>query len=129
MVAEFPVSIAHGPDDEGQVDVHLHQLEAGGGGRVRRTYLELWRRVQLPVEDHPPDPAEGDQDDVVEEVEDGEDGEDAEPEPEEDVDLLVDDVDGEDALDVVALDGAAGPVLVEGALGHPWKDLGHTTVK
>ena len=48
----------------------------------------------------------------------GEDGEEGEPDPEEDVDLLVDDVDGEDALRVVALDGARGAVLAERALGH-----------
>ena len=41
-----------------------------------------------------------------------------EPEPEEDIDLLVDDVKGEDAEAVVLGDGARGPVLVEGALGH-----------
>ena len=48
----------------------------------------------------------------------GEDGEEHEPDPEEDVDLLVDDVDGEDALCVVPLDGARGAVLAESALGH-----------
>ena len=53
----------------------------------------------------------------------GEEGQNHEPEVEEDVDLLVDDVDGEDALRVVALDRAGGTVLAEGALGdareHP----------
>ena len=53
-----------------------------------------------------------------EDVDGGEDGEEGEPDPEEDVDLLVDDVDGEDALRVVALDGARGAVLAERALGH-----------
>ena len=43
--------------------------------------------------------------DPVEEVEAGEDGHQDEPEPEEDVDLLVDDVDRQDALGVMSLDG------------------------
>ena len=58
-------------------------------------------------DDHGPDDVDG-----------GEDGEEGEPDPEEDVDLLVDDVDGEDALRVVPLDGARGAVLAERALGH-----------
>ena len=37
-------------------------------------------------------------------MEGGEDGEEHEPDPQEDVDLLVDDVDREDALRVVALE-------------------------
>ena len=41
-----------------------------------------------------------------------------EPEPEEEVDLLVDDVDWEDAETVKLLDTSGGTVLVEGALGH-----------
>ena len=55
----------------------------------------------------------------------GEDGEEGEPDPEEDVDLLVDDVDGEDALRVVALDRAGGAELAEGALGHAREHARH----
>ena len=47
----------------------------------------------------------------------GPDGDDDVPQPEEDVDLLVDDVHGQDAEAVVALHGARGTVLVECALG------------
>ena len=54
-----------------------------------------------------------------------EDCEDDEPEPEEDIDLLVEDVDGKNTLGIVSLDIAAGTVLVEGALGHPGKHPGH----
>ena len=43
-------------------------------------------------------------------------GEKDEPPPEKDKDLLVDDVDGQDAQRVVGLDGAGGSVLVEPAL-------------
>jgi hypothetical protein len=50
-------------------------------------------------------------------VEGGHDGQDDEPEPEHDVDLLVDDVEGQHAHGVVPLDRAGGTVLVEGALG------------
>ena len=61
-----------------------------------------------------------------------------EPEPEEDVDLLVDDVEGEHADPIELLDGAGRTELVEGALGHLdkqdsldmserdlWEDPGH----
>ena len=56
--------------------------------------------------------------DPVEDGRGGDNGEDHEPEPEEDEDLLVDDVEGEDAEAVVPGHGARGPVHVEGALGH-----------
>ena len=48
----------------------------------------------------------------------GEQADKDEPEPEKDVDLLVDDVEGEDAEAVVLLHGAGGAELVERALGH-----------
>ena len=44
--------------------------------------------------------------------------EDDEPEPEEDIDLLVEDVDGKNTLGIVSLDIPTRSVLVEGALGH-----------
>ena len=62
------------------------------------------------------------------EMDGGPDGEPDEPEPEEDVDLLVDDVHGQDAEAVHALDGAGGTVLVEGALGHLGEDAVHGVV-
>ena len=48
----------------------------------------------------------------------GDDGEDDEPEPEEDVDLLVDDVHAQHAEGVETLDRAGASVLVEDALCH-----------
>ena len=48
-----------------------------------------------------------------------------EPEPHEDVDLLVEDVDGEDAEAVVDLDRTGASVLVEHALGHFGEDQVH----
>ena len=59
------------------------------------------------------------------EVDGGPDGEGDVPEPEEDVDLLVDDVHGQDAEAVLVLDRAGGTVLVEGALGHLGEDGVH----
>ena len=49
-------------------------------------------------------------------MEDGDDAEDDEPEPEDDVDLLVEDVHAEHAERVEPLDGARASVLVEDAL-------------
>ena len=62
---------------------------------------------------------------MVEQRDDGDHGEEDQPEPEEDVDLLVHDVDGQDADGVVRLHGAGGAVLEEAALGHPREDDGH----
>ena len=62
------------------------------------------------------------------EMDGGPDGEPDEPEPEEDVDLLVDDVHGQEAEAVLALDGAGGTVLVEGALGQLGEDAVHGVV-
>ena len=59
------------------------------------------------------------------EVDGGPDGEGDVPEPEEDVDLLVDDVHGQDAEAVLVLHRAGGTVLVEGALGHLREDAVH----
>ena len=47
-----------------------------------------------------------------------------EPEPQEDVDLLVDDVDGEDAEAVKHLDSPSGTEPLEGAFGHLGKGGG-----
>ena len=52
----------------------------------------------------------------VEEPRGGDGAQEDEPEVEEDVDLLVDDVDGQDAQRVVGLDGAGRSVLVEPTL-------------
>ena len=70
---------------------------------------------------HHDPPEAGDRDDGadVDEVQDGDDGQEDEPEPEEDEDLLVDDVGGEHAQGVVLLEGALVTVLVEGALSQP----------
>ena len=46
-----------------------------------------------------------------------------EVEPQEDVDLLIDNVDGQDTECIVTLDVARGTELVEGALGHAGKDV------
>ncbi len=51
--------------------------------------------------------------------------EDQEPEPQEDVDLLVDNVQRQNAEGIVFLHLARSTKLVERALGHPWKDVHH----
>ena len=56
--------------------------------------------------------------DAVDEEDAGDGGDDDEPEPEEDVDLLIDDVEGQHAQAVMSLRGPARPELVEAALGH-----------
>lgn len=47
------------------------------------------------------------------------------PEPNEDVRLLVDNIQGQDAERVVLLNSARGSVLVKDALGHPREDVDH----
>ena len=73
------------------------------------------------------DPEAGDQEHhhPVEDGQGREQGQGHEPEPEEDVDLLVDDVQRQDAETIVFGDGARGSVLVEGALGHLGEDHVH----
>ena len=60
--------------------------------------------------------------DAVDEEDAGDGGDDDEPEPEEDVDLLVDDVEGQHAQAVMPLCGPAGAELVEAALCHLRED-------
>lgn len=55
---------------------------------------------------------------AVQQHEEREEHQQQKPKPEEDVDLLVDDVDGEDAQGVVLLQLPRGAELTEGALGH-----------
>lgn len=50
---------------------------------------------------------------------------DEQPKPDEDVDLLVDNIERENTESVVLLDVARRPELVEGALGHAWEHVNH----
>lgn len=72
-----------------------------------------------------PDFGGGDDDEAVDEPEGGDGGEADQPEPDEDVNLLVDDVDGEHTHGVVCLDRPGRAELPEGALGDPGKDACH----
>jgi len=63
--------------------------------------------------------------DPDDEVDARDDGQDDVPEPEEDVNLLVQDVHAQHAEGVVQLNGARSSVLVEVTLGHLGKDVGH----
>ena len=80
---------------------------------------------ELTPEEKFPDSREPEETKVMQDVKDGEDCKDDEPEPEKDINLLVENVDGKDTLGIMSLDITTGTVLVEGALGHPGKHPGH----
>ena len=81
-------------------------------------HLNFWV-FGIALHHDPPEAGDGDDGADVDEVQDGDDGQEDEPEPEEDEDLLVDDVGGEHAEGVVLLERAGVAVLVEGTLGQP----------
>ena len=83
-------------------------------------HLDLWV-FGIALHHDPPEAGDGDDGADVDEVQNGDDGQEDEPEPEEDEDLLVDDVGGEHAEGVVLLQRAGVAVLVEGALRQPVK--------
>ena len=70
------------------------------------------------VEQIGPHPGRDYDDDAVKDDHGCEAAQDQEPEPEEDVDLLIDDIDGQDAEGIVALNVSRRAKLVEGAFGH-----------
>ena len=103
MIEELPVGKVEALDDEVQVDLEVVPVGA---------------LAELPPQDGLPD-APGEHDDHgPDDVDGGEDGEEHEPDPQEDVDLLVDDVDGEDAEAVEHLDSPSGTEPLEGTFGH-----------
>lgn len=63
--------------------------------------------------------------DPIDQRDAGQDAQDDEPEPEEHVDLLVDNIQRQHAQSVELLHVAGGTVFVEGTLGHLGKDPGH----
>ena len=75
------------------------------------------------VEEVGPHPRGDDDDEAVEDHHSGQHCQQQEVEPQEDVDLLIDNVDGQDAEGVVALNVSGRTKLVEGALGHPREDV------
>ena len=78
-----------------------------------------------PGDENDPELGHGEDDDPVDECQPWDDGDDDQPEPDEDVDLLVDDVQRENAEAVFLFDGSGGTVVVEGTLGNLGKYLGH----
>ena len=52
-------------------------------------------------------------------------GENDEPKPEENVDLFVDDVDGQNADGIMNLDGSRSTVFAESTFRYSWKDRCH----
>lgn len=77
------------------------------------------------VEQVGPHPRAQDDDEPVQEDQGRQEAQDEEPEPEEDVNLFVDDVERQDAEGVVLLHLARRAELVESALGHPREDVDH----
>ena len=73
----------------------------------------------------PPEAGHADESHHVDGVEGRDEGEDDEPEPESDVDFLVDDVQTEHTQGVHLLDGSRGSVFVESTLGDPGEHLHH----
>ena len=73
----------------------------------------------------PPQPGHADDGHDPDGVEGGDESKEDEPEPESDVNLLVDDVESEDTESVQLDDGPGGSVLVEGALGDSREHLHH----
>jgi hypothetical protein len=78
-----------------------------------------------PCDERDPEFGHAQNNESVDEGKAGDNGDDDQPEPDEDVDLLVDDVEREHAEAILLLDSAGGTVVVEGTLGHLGEDLGH----
>ena len=92
--------------------------------------ISVWKLKPHPVPEPPLDHltervGTAEQHRVVGHADAGEDDQKDEPEPEKDVQLFVDDVDGKHAEGVVGLDSSTGPVLLVETLGHPRKYPGH----
>jgi len=68
-----------------------------------------------------PEAGDGDHGDDIYDVDACDDGKNDEPEPESDIDLLIDDVEGEDAHGIVLLNCTWRSVFVEGAFGYSGK--------
>ena len=81
--------------------------------------------IYPPGDENDPELGHGEDDEPVDEGQSWYDGDDDQPEPDEDVDLLVDDVQGKNAEAVFLLHGTGRTVVVEGALGYLGKYLGH----
>ena len=76
-------------------------------------------------DDADPETGDGDNKNGVDDGDDGKYGDSNEPEPEKDIYLLIDDVEGKNTETIVSGQGARGTVHVEGALGH----LTHSSYK
>jgi len=72
-----------------------------------------------------PQVREEDDRDPIHDNESRDDGNDDEPEPQEDVNLLIDDVERQDAEGIMLLNIARRSVPMEGTLCHSWKHFDH----
>ena len=81
--------------------------------------------VCLPRDQVPPEAGHGDDGHDVDGVEGGQDGQEDEPEPESDVDLLIDDVQTKHTQSIVLLDGSRGTVFVKCTFCHSGEDFHH----
>ena len=85
----------------------------------------LLDQAEPDVEEVCPHPGREDDHGPVDAHQRGEEHEQDHPEPEKDVDLLIDNVDGQDAERVVLFNLAGRTKFVEGALCHARKDVDH----
>jgi len=107
LVEEEPVAEGERPADPSHLSRFLGLSQSGSG--LKQHDAHPWQAARKSSVHH---------------LDTSDDGEDDEPEPEEDVDLLVDDVEREDAQTVELLHRPGRTKLVECALGHLWKDPG-----
>ena len=61
----------------------------------------------------------------MKEINDGKASEDTKPEPKEDIDFLIEDVDWQDTLGIMALYAPTWSIFMKSALSDPWEDPGH----
>jgi len=129
LVAQPPGELVHDFFEDNTVDVlaqhveeepiaHLALLDDG----VDDLALD---EPESYVEEVGAHPGTDDYHETVDDNQGGEDAEDQEPEPQKNVDLLVDNVEWQDAERVMFLHLARSTELVEGALGHARKDVDH----
>lgn len=83
------------------------------------TYLDIM--LSIPLHHDSPHAGHSNHRQDVKQVQAGGHGQDDEPEPKSNVNLLVDDIQGQNAHDVMTLDRTRRTVLVEVALGNPRK--------
>merc|ERR1719154_485838 len=104
---------------------HLPQEEPVAVGPAPAHLGHVLPSVEGSPENEGSDLRKTDTDEAIDDGEGGGDRQDDQPDPDNKVDLLIDDVQGQEAESIVILDAAAHAVLVELALGHLGEHLVH----